>query len=198
MKQGLIQQLKGNVATLEAERARVSTVFKPDHPRMQELNQQITAAVRELNNEIAHVVRGIRSNYAAATAKERGLQAEVDKQQRDALRLRELGVDYTLLQEEVNANRSLYESVLKRLSETNVSSDIAISNMQIVERAVRPLNPSEPKISLYILASTVSGLFFGIGFAFIREYFDSTVSNSDDIWRAVGLGTLGVVPISNT
>ncbi len=121
-------------------------------------------------------------------------RAEADKQQRDALRLRELGVDYTLLQEEVNANRSLYESVLKRLSETNVASDLAVSNMQIAERAAMPGGSSGPDVGLYLLASMVSGLFLGIGAAFLREFFDATVATPEDVWRSTGLATLGVVP----
>ncbi len=75
MKQGLVQQLKGNVATLEAEKARLATIFRPDHPRIQELNQQIAAARQAFDDEIAHVVRGIKSTYSAALAKERGLES---------------------------------------------------------------------------------------------------------------------------
>ena len=194
MKQGLIQQLKSSVATLEAEKARTATIFKPDHPRIQELNQQIAAAQHALNIEVATIVRGIKSGYAAALAKEQGLQGEADKQQRDALRLRELGVDYTLLQEEVNANRSLYEGVLKRLSETNFSNDLAISNMQIAERAAIPLSPSGPNVPTYLMASVLSGLLLGIGGAFMREILDSSVGTPEEVWRSVGLGTLGVVP----
>jgi len=194
MKQGLVQQLRSNIANLESEKARFGTVFKPDHPRMQELNQQIAAARQAFNNEIANVVRGIKSSYAAALAKERGLEGEAEKQQRDALRLRELGVDYTLLQEEVNAHRTLYESLLKRLSETNVSNDLAVSNMQIAERAAKPLSPSGPNVPLFVLASMFSGLLLGVGAAFLREFFDSTLGTPDEVWRSVGLGTLGVVP----
>jgi polysaccharide biosynthesis transport protein len=194
VRQGLVQQLKSDLANLEAENARLATTFKPDHPRIQQLNHQITAARQALNNEVANVIRGIRSNYAAALEKERALESEAEKQQRDAVKLRELGVQYTVLQEEVNANRSLYGSVLKRLSETNVSNDLAVSNMQIVERAAKPLWASGPNVSLYLLASAVSGLFLGIGVAFLREFFDSTVATPDKVWRSVGLATLGVVP----
>jgi polysaccharide biosynthesis transport protein len=194
MTQGLVQQLKSNLATLEAEKARLGTVFKADHPRMKELDQQIAAARQALNTEVANVVRGIKSSYAAAFAKERSLEAEAARQQDAALRMREVGVDYTLLQEEVNTNRSLYESVLKRLSETNVASDLAVSNMQIAERASLPLGSSGPNSPLYVLASLISGLFLGVGAAFLREFFDSTVGTPEAVWRAVGLGTLGVVP----
>ena len=194
MRQGLVQQLKSNLASLEAENARLAMIFQPDHPRIQELAHQIAVARQALNNEVALVVRGIRSNYAAALAKERALESETEKQQRDALQLRELGVQYTVLQEDVNAYRSLYENVLKRLSETNVFNDVAVSNLQIVERAAKPSRASGPNVPLYLLASIASGFFLGVGAAFLREFFDSTVSTPDEVWRSVGLATLGVVP----
>jgi capsular exopolysaccharide synthesis family protein len=194
MKQGLVQQLKSNVASLETEKARFAAIFKPDHPRIRELDKQIAAARLALKEEIDNVVRGIQSAYAAALAKERGLQAEADNQQQAALKMKELGVDYTVLQEQVNADRSLYESVLKRLSETNVSSDLPVSNLQIVETADKPLYPSSPNIPLYLMASVILGSFFGVGAALILEYIDSTVGTPDDVSRALGLSTLGVVP----
>ncbi|MGH7845076.1 MAG: GumC family protein [Candidatus Binatia bacterium] len=194
MKQGLVQQLKSNVANLETEKARFSTIFKPDHPRIRELGKHIAAARQALKEELDNVVRGIQSGYAAALAKERGLQAEADKQQQAALRMKELGVDYTVLQEQVNANRSLYEGVLKRISETNLASDLPVSNLQIVETADKPLYPSSPNIPLYLLASIILGSFFGIGTALLLEYIDSTVGTPDDVSRSLGLSTLGVVP----
>ena len=194
MRQGLVQQLKTNLANLEAEYARLGMIFQPDHPRIQELDHQIATARQALNDEVTLVVRGIRSNYAAALAKERALEGETEKQQRDALQLKELGVQYTVLQEDVNANRSLYESVLKRLSETNVFNDVAVSNLQIVEKAAKPLRPSDPNVPLFLLASIASGLIFGLGAAFLREFFDSTVGTPEEVRRSVGLATLGVVP----
>jgi polysaccharide biosynthesis transport protein len=194
MKQGLVQQLKGNLANLEAENARLATTFKPDHPLIQQLKHQIEEARRALNNEVVNVVQGIKSNYAAALARERALEREAEKQQQDALKLKELGIQYTVLQEEVKANRTLYESVLKRLSETSVVNDVAVSNMQIVERAAKPSYPSGPNVPLSLLASMMSGLFLGIGAAFVREFFDSTVGTPEKVWRSVGLGTLGAVP----
>ena len=194
MKQGLVQQLKSNIANLDAEKARLGTVFKPDHPRIQELDKQIALAREAFESEVASVIRGIKANYAAAFAKERGLQSEAEKQQQDALKLKELGVDYTVLQQEVNANRTLYENVLKRLSETNVSNDLAVSNMQIIERAAKPSGPSGPNVPGFLTAGLISGLVFGLGAAFLLEFFDSMVHTPEDVWRAVGLSTLGVVP----
>jgi capsular exopolysaccharide synthesis family protein len=190
----LIVQFRGRIEGLEAERAKLSGVFKPDHPRIAELDQQIREARRRLNLELNNVVRGIESDYAAARAKEAALQAEVDRQQQAALGFKELGVEYNLLQGEVDANRAVYDSVVKRLNETSISSDSPLSNIQVTDPAEKPLAPSSPNMPLNLMLATFLGLFVGVGLTFLLEHFDSTLRTSEDVWRAVGVPTLGVVP----
>ncbi len=196
--QGLVPPLRSSVLTLEAEKVKSSTVFKPDHPRMIELNQQITEARRALNAEISSVVRGIQQSYGAARAKEQALDAEAQKQQKAALELKEIGVAYAVREEEVKVNRALYESVLKRLSETSVANDLAISNMQISQFAERPNFPSSPNVPLYLILIAGLGTFLALGLVAVVEYFDSGVSTPQHVWRAVELSTFGVVPDLNS
>jgi uncharacterized protein involved in exopolysaccharide biosynthesis len=192
--QGLIPAHRSNLLTLENEKAKLSTVFKPDHPRIMELNQQMTEARRALNTEISNVVRGIQESYFATRAKEQAIEAEAQKQQQTALNLKQVGVEFAVLEEEVKVNRAVYESVLRRLSETSVSNDLAISNMQITQHAERSKNPSEPNIALNLALSAVLGLMMGAGLVFLLEYLDSSVSTPQHVWRAVALTTFGVVP----
>ncbi|HWO43494.1 MAG TPA: GumC family protein, partial [Candidatus Eisenbacteria bacterium] len=189
MTQGMVPTLRSNLVALEAEKIKLSATFKPEHPRMIELNQQINETKRNLNAEIANVVRGIREAYVAARTREEALQAEAQKQQQAALNLKELGVQYAVLEEEVRVNRSLYESVLKRLNETNISNDIAVSNMQIVQHAELPRSPSGPNIPMHLVMYGVLGVMAGIGLVFLLEYLDSTVNTPHHVWQAVGLNT---------
>jgi polysaccharide biosynthesis transport protein len=192
--QGMVPTLRTNLLALEAEKIKLSSIFKPDHPRMIELNQQISEMKRSLSSEINNVVRGIQENYFAARAKEQALEAEAQKQQQTALNLKQAGVQYAVLEEEVKVNRTLYESVLKRLSETNVSNDIAVSNMQIIQNADRPTGPFTPNIPLNLLVSALLGLSLGVGLAFVREWLDSSLDTPEEVWRAVALTTFGVIP----
>ncbi|MGH7843957.1 MAG: GumC family protein [Candidatus Binatia bacterium] len=194
----LIQQIKGSIANLETEKGRLSSIFKPDHPRIQELDQQIGEARRTLNAEIANVVRGIESNYAAANAREQALEMEAKRQQDAALNLKEVGVDYAVLNEEVLVNRSLYENVLKRMNETAVANDLAAANIQLTQRAEIPLMPSSPKTTRNLILAALLGLFLGVGLVFFLEYMDSSVSTPQEVWKAVSLTTLGVIPNLNT
>src|SRR5206468_8552951 len=145
-----------------------------------------------------NVVRGIQESFFAARSKEQALEAEAQKQQQTALNLKEVGVQYAVLEEEVKVNRALYESVLKRLSETNISNDIAVSNMQITQNADRPRRPFTPNIPLNLLVSALVGLCLGVGLAFVTEFLDSSLNTPEHVWRAVALNTFGVIPDLNS
>ncbi|TMA62835.1 MAG: hypothetical protein E6J73_09985, partial [Deltaproteobacteria bacterium] len=190
----LILQIKGTLANLETEKGRLSSIYTAEHPRIQELNQQIGEAKRGLASEVANIVRGIESNYSAARNREQALEAEAKKQQDTALDLKEVGVNYAVLNEEVVVNRGLYDNVLKRMNETSVANDLAASNIQVVERAEMPTSPSSPKTARNLLASMVLGLFLAVAFAFFLEYMDATMNTPQQVWAAVSLATLGVVP----
>jgi capsular exopolysaccharide synthesis family protein len=192
--QGMIPALRSNLLTLEAEKVKLSTVFKPDHPRILELNRQVDEMRRTLSAEIATVVKGIAENYAAARAKEEALEAETRKQQAAALKLKQLGVEYAVLADEVKVNRTLYEGVLKRLNETDVSNDLAVSNVQIVQSAENPGGPSAPDPVSNLILAGFGGLLLGMALAFVLEYLDSRLATPEQVWRSVGLNTFGVVP----
>jgi capsular exopolysaccharide synthesis family protein len=194
MKLGLVSQLRSNVAKLEEEKARVTTILKPEHPRVQDLTKQIIEARRALSDEIGNMVRVVQSNYAAARAKEEALEAEARGLQQKALNLKELTVEYTVLNEEVLIRRSLYENVLKRLSQTTISNDLAVSNMQVVQKADKPNGPSSPNIPLNLLFIVAMGLALGVGTAFAAEYMDSKVATPSRVADVVGVSTLGFVP----
>ncbi len=190
----LILQLKASLANLEAEKTRMAGIYTPEHPRIQELNQQIAEAKRGIANEVNTIVRGIESNYNAARAREQALESEAKKQQESALDLKEVGVEYAVLNEEVAVNRGLYENVLKRMNETNVANDLAASNMQVVQRAELPNEPSSPNVVFNLIVAGILGALLSVGFAFFMEYMDARVNTPQHVWSAVALATLGVVP----
>ncbi|MEW6299707.1 MAG: polysaccharide biosynthesis tyrosine autokinase [Thermodesulfobacteriota bacterium] len=190
----VIQQLRTSILNLEAERARLSTTFMPSHPRLVELDEQLREARRRVEREIGNVVRKIESDYGAARAREAALEAEATRQQQAALGLKELGVQYSVLQAEAESNRTLHGSVLKRLHETTMSNDAPISNIQVVEYAENPQFPSSPQTQRNLLLAMACGLFLGVGLALFLEYMDASVSTPQDVWQAAALPTLGVVP----
>jgi capsular exopolysaccharide synthesis family protein len=80
------------------------------------------------------------------------------------------------------------------MNETNVANDLAASNMQVVQRAEVPTAPSSPNTMKIFLVSGTLGLMLAVAFAFFLEYMDATMNTPQQVWEAVSLATLGVVP----
>ena len=194
----LTQQMKATLATQEAEYARLASTYTAAHPRLIELQMQINQVRRRLDREITGVVRKIESDYTNARTQEATLQDEAQRQQQAALKFKEIGGEYTFLKEEADSNRALYERVLKRLHETSIANEGAVSNIEISEPADFPLRPSLPNTKRDLLLLAIGGLFVGGGLAWFRDYTDSTVGTPEDVWRVASSPTLGVIPIQNT
>ena len=71
------------------ERARLATTFRPTHPGVTALQEQIDQAKNRMDQEVRRIVRSITSDYNAAKAREQALAEEMEEQRQAALDLRE-------------------------------------------------------------------------------------------------------------
>ncbi len=190
----LIRQLKTTLATLEAEHARLAATYTTAHPRLRELTTQIAEVRRRLDKEITVVIQRIETDYATVRHREAALQSETSEQQRRVIDLKALEADYQFLKNEATSSRALYETVLKRLHETRIWNESAVSNIEVSEPAEVPLVPSFPQQKRDLILTTMAGLMLSVGLAVFREYADATVKTPDDVWNVSSLPMLGLVP----
>src|SRR5215470_216717 len=190
----LIQGLKQQVVTLEAEYANLSAQFKPGYPKLAQLKAQLDEAKQRLAQQAKSVVEGINSAYYAAAGKERNLRAEMNKQKSDALALKDASVDYAILAREADTNGQLYNSVLERMKEIGVAAAIPSSNISILDSAEIPRQPSYPQKKISLLLAALMGLIGGVGLAFVSEHFDNTLRTPEEVERYLHIRNLVVVP----
>ncbi len=190
----LIQTLTVQAAQLENEYAKLTTVFKQGHPRLNQLQAQLKDKRRLQKEEIQKVVEGIDSSYLAAAAKEKQLRIEMEKQRAAALRLKNTAVEYVALAREVDTNRQLYDSVLQRMKETGVSAELRTSNVFVIDEAEQPGAPSSPKIMQSMRLAALLGLIGGVGVAFLREHLNNTLKTPQEVERYLRLPNLSIVP----
>jgi succinoglycan biosynthesis transport protein ExoP len=190
----LIRQMKEQIAGLEVEKARLATIFKPNYSGVSALQQQINQAKGRVEQEVRRVVRSIASDYAASRAREDALTEEMERQRQSALDLREKAIEAAVLEREVESNGALYENVLKRTKETDLTGAVPISNIRVVDRADIPLQPANADGMRTLALSGLAGLLGGVGLAFLRYYLDNTLKTPEDVRRFLHLPTLGMVP----
>jgi len=190
----LIQVLKKDYATMEAEYSQLSRVYKPDYPKMIRLREQMEQLKRRIDAEVNKIVSGIKKDYEAAVRRENYLINTMEKYKAEVLKLNEKMVQYQILKREADTNKELYNGLLQRLKETGISASLTASNIQILDRADIPNSPYKPKKTLNIFLSIIVGLFGGVGLAFFFEYLDNAIKTPEDIEKRVSMPYLGLVP----
>ena len=77
--------------------------------------------------------------------------------------------------------------------ETPIGSSTSPVKVSVVKRAELPTSPVSPRKPLNLALGVLIGLAVGNGAAFLRETLDTTVKDSDQIQRDLGLARLGAI-----
>lgn len=163
--QGLLETLKRDQARIETDIREESQRYKGKHPKMITLNSELASTKEKIKTETERL-----------------------------LELNEKMIQYNVLKREVESNRQLYESLLKRAKETSVSEELQTSRIRIVDPAEVPGAPFKPKKGQNFILSCIMGFILGVAIAFFLEYLDSTVKNAEDVELYIKLPFLGYVP----
>ena len=190
----VIMEIKSQEVALFREKVEKAQKYGSRHPVMVALNQEIEKMERQKMQEIRNIVDSLKGRYKIALKQEQSLTQALGISQNETINRDKIAIQYQVLQQEVESNRSLYDMLLKRMKETSVSEENRSVNIHVIDRAEAPWQYYKPKVKRNILLAAIVGLFLGIGLAFLIEYLDDTVKNPEDIERLLHLPYLGPVP----
>jgi polysaccharide biosynthesis transport protein len=190
----LIHSLRQQLVQTEAEHASMANRFTSDYPPLAQLEAKLEDTRRRLQAEDARIVAAVTSRYHAALERERELRDAEKAETARAMAMNDSSLQDTILAREVDTSRQLYKSVLGRMREIGVESEVRLSNISIVDEAEAPRWPSAPKKLISMFLAGVLGALAGVGSAFFLDYIDQTLKSSDEAERYLGLPSLGVIP----
>jgi capsular exopolysaccharide synthesis family protein len=193
-----ISDLRAKRADLEGTYKDKLSFFKPDYPEMKTLNAQIDEIDREIAAEVNLIRDSIKAQYETSVSQEQALTKQVEGLKTDITDFRNRNIQYTILQREVDTNRSLYDGLLQRYKEIGVAGGVGTNNISVVDRAEAPVAPHTPNLKMNLALSLMLGLLLGAGAAFGREQFDDTFKSPEDLEEALAIPLLGIIPMGRS
>jgi polysaccharide biosynthesis transport protein len=190
----LIQQLRIDLIGLQREEARLSQQFGDLHPDLVRVRASIARVEAQLKEEVEHLAESVRNQLSAASSKERSLEDVLTTQQQVTLALDRRGMQYDTLQRELDGNRQLFAALMERAKQTEISSELKIANVQIIDPAEVPRQPSAPRPVLVLALALMLGLPLGLCAAFGIEYMDSRIKSPEELRARLGVNFLGFAP----
>jgi len=183
----------GRVKTLEADILALSDQYRGKHPRMIEAHNRLEEAKVEEAKAVRSAPDRLAAQYTEAQVTEQTLEKAVAVQEKELLKLDEKTLPYRRLQEELAADRALYDAVQKRLKETTVVMDIKPVNFRVVEPAVPAVRLPNRRLIIAI-GAVLAGALFAVGVLAAIFFLDSSIKTVDDAERWLGLPVLSAIP----
>lgn len=192
-----VSTLKEQKAKLEIEYQQGLRIYKPDFPKMLQLKAQIAEVDSQIKAELASLAGVIKAHLDAVTAQEAQLRERLGNTRKQVLVTQDNSIDLNLLKREVDTNRQLYDSLLERLKQVGISSNLTTNNLSVVDAAAAPLFPYKPNLQSNLLAGLGIGLFLGLCLVFLLEYLDDSIRFPDMVERVLGVPLMGVIPVGD-
>jgi capsular exopolysaccharide synthesis family protein len=214
-----VQALRERLGQVSAKLASLTEKYTDRHPLVRSAQGEVEDAQERLKAALAgqQVPRPggattLRPTETAQLSKQMAtlevelmsLQSrEASLQQRIALLKRSsaaLGVreqEYSALARSLETQARLATMLTEKLTAARISEQTHIRNVQVIDLATLPVQPSPKKLFRQVLLGLIGGLGVGLGVAFLRERASQVVETEEDAATS-GLPILGSVPIAPT
>ena len=183
-------RLKSEIEALERRLAKPdNTENKPERTRLTSLNP--------LHQELQGQLFGIDAELSSMAARKLNLQRTIAKRENELREVPEARKELGILVQQRDSIRNVYDELLGRMSQSEVSKQMEIGNkaatFRIVDAAVLPEVPVSPNMLKMFLLAVVGGLGCGVGVIYLIESMDTKVRDVA-MFETLGVEVLAVVP----
>ena len=161
----LLSTLHARLVQLNIERGDLLIKYLEDHPQVKEADQQIEV-----------------------------LRATIASEEARLNRSRKKAIEYGILQKEAQVNQELYNVLLKKLAELDLSREGIESDIAIIEKADRPPAPVAPQKKRNLFLGALLGILLGLGAIFVTEFLDPTLQTPEEVESFLDLPVLASIP----
>lgn len=190
----IISRLRTGILELERLQAQLSSRYGPKHPQMRSVEEQLAQSRRALEREQEIFIEATNKGIEALQESLEDLTVEIAKEKQKALELNSLGLEYSKLTRDIGTTREIYESLLRRQTETDLSQLLKSNFVQWFQRADPPGGPVSPSMIRNVGFGLLAALVLALIGIVLGAFLDQSVHSRSDIEEAMGLPFLGVFP----
>ncbi len=194
---GPLRDAQMKLTELRRQLAELNSTFQPGYYKVKNVRAQVAELEAILKNQRGNILERIKNEYQAAERREKLLGGTYHSQTGVVSDQAATSVHYQTLKREVETNRALYDSMLQKVREADITSAIRASNIRVISPAKRPAQPYKPKVGFNAGMGLIAGLFLSIAYVFVREQTDRCFKAPGDAAAYLNLQELGIIPSAN-
>ncbi|MFO1156653.1 MAG: polysaccharide biosynthesis tyrosine autokinase [Rhodospirillales bacterium] len=190
------QQLVDQEAALKRKIADLSKEFGDRHPQMIAARAELADVQNKLRSDMQKSLSALEAEVSAARGREVALNRQLDQLRGKVGQSANAENQLRALEREADASRSMLETFLTRFEQATAQLDASINetDARIISRADAPLASSYPPRRLIVGATFIVSAVLAALLALLLEGLDQGYRSGEQIEKATGLRSLGLVP----
>ena len=190
----VVSTLQSDLARQEARLSELTTRLGEANPQVIEARQSVNDLRNKLQAAVQRASGSVTVTSTVAQQRLAQLRAAREEQRAKVLRLRASREDLGVLQRDVENAQRAYDTVIARLNQTGLESQVTQTNVSVVKEATAPPAPSSPKLFLNIALAVFLGTLLGVATALLRELMDPRMRTVEDVTQQLKQPLLMVLP----
>jgi polysaccharide biosynthesis transport protein len=182
----LLQNLRGQEATLQGQLQELSAKFGPAYPKLDEVRGNLNAVQAAIHAEIGRIASRAHNDFVVAQQAEEKTRRDFNIDRSEAEALNNKTIEYQMVRQEADQTRAVYDDMSRHLKESGLLAGLRSTNISIVDWAKASDTPATPVVLLYLFGSIVAGLGIGLLAALLRDVTDSRIQDLREVSRELG------------
>ncbi|MGB8223006.1 MAG: polysaccharide biosynthesis tyrosine autokinase [Polyangiales bacterium] len=188
-----LDALRTELRSKLTERGALSVRYGDSHPTILELDGEIAAIRKSIDEEVDARVAVAEGDLTEIRNIEAGLSKVQAEAQKAGMELNLREIEYSRLNRQRESSSKLYDLLLQRTAETDLTGLLHTTHVRVVDRALVPKAAISPMVGVNIVGGAFGGLLLGFAIAFLLQQMDRRIQDVPDAER-LGLTILGVFP----
>jgi len=193
-----LRKLADKLDEAKQKLAIVAVQYGQNHQEYKKANSDVTELQRQFDSLKAGIAQRVEIEYQEAVNREGMLKGNVadTKAEWDAINARSF--QYKSLKQEAEADKSLYEELVRKIKEAGINSNFQNSAIRLADSARPALNPVYPNLKLNAILAFLFSTLIAVGVAVLTDVLDNTVSDPEQIQKTMNTELLGSLPVVKT
>ncbi len=193
--QAHVGELERSLQSLQSRLGEQHKAIAGSQKSLQSVTNELEAVRQSVLAELLQQTGATLKNaYDRARESEAELRDQVAEARQEAIKIGNRAAEYQARLRDYQRVRNQLDNVLQGLDQLRLQSAMAQQNIRVVQWPRVPIEPSEPRLLLYIPAVILFSLLLGVGLSFLLEFVDNKLRTPAQVVRQVGVPILGTVP----
>jgi polysaccharide biosynthesis transport protein len=189
-----MRKLEERLSEARQKFSEVQVHFGANHPEHRKSLAQVSELERQLTALKQNVQQRVQVEYQSELNREQMLERQVKEAKAELDQLNSRSFEYQNLRREAEADKKLYEELVRKIKEAGINASFQNSSIRIADPARVPLEPVAPNIVMNAGLSFLLSLLLAVGGVLLADALDNTIRDPEHVKLSLGTEVLGTLP----